>query len=75
MNEAKKSNTINVKFVEPLTTLKESQSSCEIRFGPKMTEVTVKVYGNEPQGIVISAMKAFETAMKKVNTIDKKYRK
>lgn len=73
-NDAIPASTIVVSFKDPLETISSSQSSCEIRFGPKTTELTVKVYNDDVGSAVNEAIKNFERAMKKVKAIDKKYR-
>ena len=64
-----------IEMIEPIEVMRRSQSSCQIKFGPKTTDVTVKAYADETCEAVDDAVAQYKKAMKDIAVIDKKHRK
>jgi len=54
--------------------IEKSLSSVDIRFGPNVTEVTVKVYDDSIETAGRLAIAEFERLLKKVQLVDKTFR-
>jgi hypothetical protein len=63
---------LSLSLEEPIEVINRSQSSCEIRRGPRLTEITVKAYSDTTADAVTDAIKEFNRAVREIDSPSKK---